>query len=304
MPAMLILLTSMSTLALLSKAMIAIPSLSLMLSSKTTSSGKRTLRLPGFCRAKTLALRDMALAYVALWWADCAGSSNVFPLGCHSGCMIILLPSSQFVFQGLRRRSAVPRATFAALVGGLGLVLSARWGLWRGLRAEQALQGGAAWTWCPWCTGAVSHLSMAAGHRPAVHPSAPQDMAGAAQTALSTRHCPNPACTLSFSPSASYTRTPPGRQLQELERVEKRAKGSRLHSALGGVATALMVESWSTPPCVLPCSPNWNPGILQIPSSANPCTLTRFFLLHPMLTKPCTSDSKTFELQKNKTNYC
>ena len=73
----------------------------------------------------------------ALWWADCAdcGSSNVFPLGCHSGCMIILLPSSQFVFQGLRRRSAVPRATFAALVGGLGLVLSARWGLWRGLRA-------------------------------------------------------------------------------------------------------------------------------------------------------------------------
>ena len=69
MPAMLILLTSMSTLALLSKAMIAIPSLSLMLSSKTTSSGKRTLRLPGFCRAKTLALRDMALAYVALWWA-------------------------------------------------------------------------------------------------------------------------------------------------------------------------------------------------------------------------------------------
>ena len=64
MPAMLILLTSMSTLALLSKAMIAIPSLSLMLSSKTTSSGKRTLRLPGFCRAKTLALRDMALAYV------------------------------------------------------------------------------------------------------------------------------------------------------------------------------------------------------------------------------------------------
>ena len=73
----------------------------------------------------------------ALCWAvfaDC-GSSNVFPLGCHSGCMIILLPSSQFVFQGLRRRSAVPRATFAALVGGLGLVLSARWGLWRGLRA-------------------------------------------------------------------------------------------------------------------------------------------------------------------------
>ena len=64
MPAMLILLTSMSTLALLSKAMIAIPSLSLMLSSKTTSSGKRTLRLPGFCRAKTLALRDMAFAYV------------------------------------------------------------------------------------------------------------------------------------------------------------------------------------------------------------------------------------------------
>ena len=189
MPAMLILLTSMSTLALLSKAMIAIPSLSLMLSSKTTSSGKRTLRLPGFCRAKTLALRDMALAYVALWWAafaDC-GSSNVFPLGCHSGCMIILLPSSQFVFEGLRRRSAVTRATFAALVGGLGLVLSARWGLWRGLRAlEQAVQGGAAWTWCPWCTGAVSHLSMAAGQRPAVHPSAPQDMAGAAPAALST----------------------------------------------------------------------------------------------------------------------
>ena len=143
MPAMLILLTSMSTLALLSKAMIAIPSLSLMLSSKTTSSGKRTLRLPGFCRAKTLALRDMTLAYVALCWADCAdcGSSNVFPLGCHSGCMIILSPSSQFVFEGLRRRSAVPRATFAALVGGLGLVLSARWGLWRGLRASAARRG-------------------------------------------------------------------------------------------------------------------------------------------------------------------
>ena len=55
--------------------------------------------------------------------------------------MIILLPSSQFVFEGLRRRSAVPRATFAALVGGLGLVLSARWGLWRGLRASAARRG-------------------------------------------------------------------------------------------------------------------------------------------------------------------
>ena len=146
MPAMLILLTSMSTLALLSKAMIAIPSLSLMLSSKTTSSGKRTLRLPGFCRAKTLALRDMALAYVALWWAafaDC-GSSNVFPLGCHSGCMIILLPSSQFVFQGLRRRSAVPRATFAALVGGLGVGFERALGVVEGpesLRASAARRG-------------------------------------------------------------------------------------------------------------------------------------------------------------------
>ena len=45
------------------------------------------------------------------------------------------------VFQSLRRRSAVPRATFAALVGGLGLVLSARWGLWRGLRASAARRG-------------------------------------------------------------------------------------------------------------------------------------------------------------------
>jgi len=62
MPAMLILFTSMSTLALRSSAMIAIPSLSLMLSSKTTSSGNRTLRLPGFCRAKTLALRDMTVS--------------------------------------------------------------------------------------------------------------------------------------------------------------------------------------------------------------------------------------------------
>ena len=69
MPAMLILLTSMSTLALRNMAMMASPSASLMLSSKTTSSGKRTLRLPGFCRAKTLALRDMALAYVV----PCAG---------------------------------------------------------------------------------------------------------------------------------------------------------------------------------------------------------------------------------------
>ena len=66
MPAMLILLTSISTLARRSNAMIAIPSLSLMLSSKTTSSGKRTLRLPGFCRANTLALRDMAVSYPCL----------------------------------------------------------------------------------------------------------------------------------------------------------------------------------------------------------------------------------------------
>ena len=59
MPAMLILLTSMSTLALRNIAMMASPSASLMLSSKTTSSGKRTLRTPGCCRAKKEARRDI-----------------------------------------------------------------------------------------------------------------------------------------------------------------------------------------------------------------------------------------------------
>ena len=59
MPAILILSTSMSTLTLLSMVMMAWPSLSLMLSSNITSSGKRTLLLPGFCRANTLARRDI-----------------------------------------------------------------------------------------------------------------------------------------------------------------------------------------------------------------------------------------------------
>ena len=58
-PDMLIRSRSISTLALLSMFMIASPSLSLMWSSNTTSSGNLTLRLPGLSLAKTLALRDM-----------------------------------------------------------------------------------------------------------------------------------------------------------------------------------------------------------------------------------------------------
>ena len=190
MPAMLILLTSMSTLALLSKAMIAIPSLSLMLSSKTTSSGKRTLRLPGFCRAKTLALRDMALAYVV----PCGGQlCRLWILKCLSFRLSQWLHDHLIAFFTI-----CVRRPATEVCGSLSNLCST--GRWVGVGFERALgvvegpeslrasaaRRGCLDLGCPWCTGAVSHLSMAAGQRPAVHPSAPQDMAGAAAPALST----------------------------------------------------------------------------------------------------------------------
>ena len=136
MPAMLILMTSMSTLALRSSAMIAIPSLSLMLSSNTTSSGNRTLRLPGFCRAKTLALRDMAVSRPSATFANMQLQMCFFRLPAQadtrSQCLqkfchrLRTLCSEVCVNRLVQSVSSCNLCTTAGLVG---VVLSARWGV-------------------------------------------------------------------------------------------------------------------------------------------------------------------------------
>ncbi len=68
LPALFILLMSMSTLALRSMSMTELASCSLISFSKITSSGNRTRRFPGFCRAKTLARR--------LIWTHSTGQSE------------------------------------------------------------------------------------------------------------------------------------------------------------------------------------------------------------------------------------
>ena len=74
MPDMLILLMSMSTLTLLSILMTASPSLSLMLSWNTISSGNLTRRWPGCVRAKKLARRDISRPHSQL-----AAAVNLMP---------------------------------------------------------------------------------------------------------------------------------------------------------------------------------------------------------------------------------
>ena len=168
MPAMLILLTSMSTLALRSSAMIAIPSLSLMLSSKTTSSGNRTLRLPGFCRAKTLALRDIAVALgssatfanmqLRMCFLRLPAQADTWSHCLHKFCLLLPTVCSKVslsVSTGWCR--APPPATFAPL---LARWLGSFWARVGGWIEPALLQGGAGWTRL---AGAVSHLSMALG---------------------------------------------------------------------------------------------------------------------------------------------